>query len=1342
MIKKLLTCFVFSILVGFNTFGQCNLNLPDTVCPLQNIVISDSTLHDLTVNLSKNMYSGLPEIIGNVPGTSGIWQFKALKENNRYFIFGQMTSSAYINRIEFSSDFSTLISNTYINLFPSVPAYLNLGYDMIKNKSGKWIGMQPAQNDTKLVRYEFDSIDDNTPVVTEYLMPDFVGASICKIIGNYVFVSNSNANSIIKIEFDDDFVNILSMAVLTGPFSTPYGFNVVYDCITNQYSAFSANYGTGTIVRMDFGNSLSNNNPINTVVVSGIGLLLGLEVTRYSDKWLLFTGNGTNMFQYQLDSINAIPQLKLDSINTAFSSYYHIQSFTDSSVARLLFGRAILQMEYKDTTLLNTDSLWFEGKKSVTLNFDSLASGYQFLNLTAIDSNNIEHLIYDSIYVDIPPPNVNFYINETCQGLPINFFDASTICYGSIVGWLWDFGDSNTSALQNPVHQYAGSGSYTVTLTVYAANGDSNLISKVINVVPPPNVNFIMSSNQVCAFTDIFFTDQSTATNDSIVSWLWSFGDGNSSTSQNPVYSYQYAGIYQLQLTVVNSNGCFDTLSQTIIIDEAPYANFSVSGTCVNGYAQFLNLTDSLGAAVVDYSWFFGDGTLSVMPDPLHQYPGNDSIYFVQLVAKGSNGCATTKADSIVISNPAAVYFSTSKDTVCINEPVTFINLTTSTNQPVILSEWIFSDGFTVQNVDTITHEFTQSGIYTVTLLVKTPTNCDTTYTVSVTVIENPVANFVFSNVCYLDSNLLVSTSVPATGDNIANYHWNFGDNTTLVNTPSVYHQYLNHGVYNAMLTVISNKGCVDSVIKSINVYELPIANFIPAQVLCSDSANQFTDFTFVNSNDTVVKWWWNFGDSKTATLQNPSNVYDVNGNYQVQLIVETIKGCRDTTLKSINVKLTPSPFFSFDSTCFGNFTMFNFIDSSPSTGLINAWKWNFGELGTGNSTLENPSHKYAQPGAYMVTVTATDTNQCFSSFAQNIAIHSNPVVGFTTSNPCETYATFFTDTSTVINDTITKWNWVVDGATVSTSTTANYTFNASGNYLVQLTTTSNVGCSATAINTVTIYENPKASFSVSPAYATPGQVVNFTNTSQNAFSYLWNFDDGFSSLVTSPDHVFNDTNVYNVMLIATSDKGCSDTALADYHVLVPVLEIAVVDVGFLIKNNYLIFSAQVVNLGNVDINTYDLIARFDGAPELVESITQPITVKNPSVFYTFKSKIRVDENFNPNYFCIEANHPNGELDNPANNTKCKAVENTLQLLNIAPNPAIDILQLYVNVPYTQNLNLFVYDMLGRQVYTATVNLKKGFDFINLDVSNWNNGLYSLMIYNGSTTLQQTFEKQ
>ncbi|HWR84037.1 MAG TPA: PKD domain-containing protein [Candidatus Deferrimicrobium sp.] len=151
------------------------------------------------------------------------------------------------------------------------------------------------------------------------------------------------------------------------------------------------------------------------------------------------------------------------------------------------------------------------------------------------------------------PPVAQFVGSPTsgCAPLTVNFTDQST---GFPTSWAWDFGDGGTSTAQNPSHTYTTAGSFTVTLTATnTAGSDSEIKTNYITVTSgAPTADFSGVPTSGTAPLAVNFTDLSTG---GPSSWAWTFGDGGSSTLQNPSHTYTTAGTFDVTLTATNACG-------------------------------------------------------------------------------------------------------------------------------------------------------------------------------------------------------------------------------------------------------------------------------------------------------------------------------------------------------------------------------------------------------------------------------------------------------------------------------------------------------------------------------------------------------------------------------------------------------------------------------------------------------------------------------------------------------------------------------------------------------------------------------------------------------------------
>jgi PKD repeat protein len=325
------------------------------------------------------------------------------------------------------------------------------------------------------------------------------------------------------------------------------------------------------------------------------------------------TYNTSYSASYGIDITFSNPNLMVDSIR--------IKTIVMEEVTIDGWGTAILPSGSYDclrekTISTSIDSSWvyFFGQAFLTTdsivetNYAWLAAESKGLLVNTILNEEGDSLLgvtfFDSISVVQVAPVAAFSAEDEGDGV-ISFTDESS---NVPTEWEWDFGDGNTSTQQNPVHLYATPGTYNVCLTV-ANTAGSDQICQDVGVDIQPSAAF---SFQDQGAGEILFTDESTG---APTSWSWDFGDGGTSTEQNPTYTYSVPGDYTVCLTVTNASG-MDEVCETVTISLAPVALFMFEPQGGGTY-QF---TDESLNNPTSWSWDFGDGNTSTEQNPEHTY--------------------------------------------------------------------------------------------------------------------------------------------------------------------------------------------------------------------------------------------------------------------------------------------------------------------------------------------------------------------------------------------------------------------------------------------------------------------------------------------------------------------------------------------------------------------------------------------------------------------------------------------------------------------------------------------------------------------------------------------------
>ncbi len=235
-----------------------------------------------------------------------------------------------------------------------------------------------------------------------------------------------------------------------------------------------------------------------------------------------------------------------------------------------------------------------------------------------------------------------------------SFTDQST---GSVVSRNWSFGDGSSSGSTNPTHIYNSPGTYSVTLTVYNGGSQQSSASHAVTVTssgPALSAAFDLSSSSITEGQSIQFTDRSTG---SPTSWLWTFGDGWTSTTQHPSHRFDSAGVFTVTLTVKNTQGQ-STTSRNISVSSSPAvdpvnADFTLS-TSTPGVNELVSFEDRSSGNPTSWRWSFGDGYTSSTRSPTHRYSRSGS-FTVTLTASRS-GSSSSASRTVVVDAPAQTF--------------------------------------------------------------------------------------------------------------------------------------------------------------------------------------------------------------------------------------------------------------------------------------------------------------------------------------------------------------------------------------------------------------------------------------------------------------------------------------------------------------------------------------------------------------------------------------------------------------------------------------------------------------------------------------------------------------
>ena len=404
-----------------------------------------------------------------------------------------------------------------------------------------------------------------------------------------------------------------------------------------------------------------------------------------------------------------------------------------------------------------------------------------------------------------PPPIAGFSSIGNCSNFNVSFTDTSLINNLPITIWQWNFGDGQTSNIQNPQISYADSGTYQVQLIVGAS---TNCTDTITHSVPVTNAFPGFSYTYNCIDYRVSFTDTSEVLGTAIDSWNWSFGDGNTSNNQNPNYLYSDTGSYNVEL-IINTPYCTDTTTQNIRINTL-FSNFNYTYNCQNYSVNFTDQSAFSGFGPNNWQWAFGDGATDNVQNPLHQY-ADTGIYNVQLIAQTSANCIDTINSTVSIFNIKA-NFNVSNS--CIYDSVQFTDVTNYSHGIISSWKWNFGDAIT-STLQSPAHLFHTNGTYNATLIIQTAEGCIDTITKPVIIYPSPVASFTITTSEYQVESPITFTD---TSTGAGSWNWNFGDNFGTSTNQKPTYAYLYPGNYMVSEVVTNEFGCTDTASQAITI--------------------------------------------------------------------------------------------------------------------------------------------------------------------------------------------------------------------------------------------------------------------------------------------------------------------------------------------------------------------------------------------------------------------------------------------------------------------------------------------------------------------------------------------
>ncbi|MEP7142455.1 MAG: PKD domain-containing protein, partial [Ferruginibacter sp.] len=442
-------------------------------------------------------------------------------------------------------------------------------------------------------------------------------------------------------------------------------------------------------------------------------------------------------------------------------------------------------------------------------------------------------------------------------------------------------------------------------------------------------------------------------------------------------------------------------------------------------------------------------------------------------------------------------------------------------------------------------------GNHAITLDIQTINGCTYSITKAI-VIDSIFSNFSLAPAKFCDSGTVSFTNLTKHYSEIDNYEWDFGDGSVF-NGNNASHTYTAGKKYTVKLFGITTNGCKDSTIyiDTIKVFELPHASIAGDSIHCGPGI--FSYMSVVRAVDNIIKYQWFVDGLQTGSATDL--LYNFNaGNHIVLFKITTLNGCTDDVFRNIIVDSVKAAFSISRQKFCGDTGSVQFSNFTTSRFNIVKYEWFFGD--NTFSALKDPVHTCQRAGLYDVRLVVTSEHGCTDTIIRTraVEIYNNPVSSFTGSGiHCSPGIKTYNSNATA-NDTITQYEWHINGNIAGNAPDLNYDFFPAGIYTVNLKVTTGNGC-ADDNSRLVIVDSIKTDFRIlNPKICGDTGTVRFFNLSTSRFdnnTFLWNFGDGRAAPGIDPVHFYNVPGNYIVSLTATTANGCPATLVSTDTVMI-----------------------------------------------------------------------------------------------------------------------------------------------------------------------------------------------
>ncbi|MEO1627187.1 MAG: PKD domain-containing protein, partial [Bacteroidota bacterium] len=732
---------------------------------------------------------------------------------------------------------------------------------------------------------------------------------------------------------------------------------------------------------------------------------------------------------------------------------------------------------------------------------------------------------------------------ETCSDTSIAF---SSQANGRVDKWLWQFGDSLTADVANPIHRYVDTGIFDVVLIAWQ-NGCPSTITKpqYIHIYPPiAKAAFEIDCNDPRL---IQFTDNSLGAQ----TWEWDFGDGNTSTEQHPVHRYRRGGTYEVILTVVNRDyNCRDAvLTEVIVVDEEAEFELPKMKVCIGDSMRIENEAE-YGAR---FEYIVPDGVELIQngPEdatPLLRFPESGAFGPFSLLQTDVNGCMTRYTiNDLVRVEEVVADFTADPTAGCPGVEVSFQSLSTSSEGRPLAHAWMFGQRGARSTEENPRQTFLGEDSYDIFLEVRSDEGCkDTEEKPDMILVNVPKAGF-RSQLVDCDMNIIQFQSQSQGGR--LSYFWTFGDGRTSTLSQPL-HNYVDAGRYEVCLEVANSSSCLDKFCAFVDVDNLKTDFEADNTYKSCPTPPLLTTFRDLSLG--AVAWEWDFGDGTAFSyIADPVHAYSEVGTYTVCLTSWDKDGCSETHCKENFIRVDgPEGMLSVSNDLGCAPLAVEFVaEVSPNTSVYVDFGNGAGEEIAQSGGRDVVQYDYLYEGLYIPVLILEDASGCrVSSLGEAIEVRElNIDFQLSQADFCQGDSIVI-DFDLLLADDVSRYNfeWELPGSVQGSSNLAEpkgIQYEEVGLYDVILHVYSD-DCSTSLYKREAVHVHPQ----VLPGVELPSQAcapvefvvqVDTTAVSMNGLEWEWDLGNGQTSQAIAPFVRYDSVGTYVTRLYTRTQEGC-----------------------------------------------------------------------------------------------------------------------------------------------------------------------------------------------------------